>query len=178
MAPVRGFTLIELLITITVVALLVLATAPLAKNWVYRSQTHSGSTVLQEAYSVAKALALENPTAVAVPGTAAAGLSIATDGTTTTLLVCTGSAAAATCSASGTAFYWSATYSGLVTTSVSSAVNSATGATTTTQTAVAGTPITIDFDDRGEALPLNTNYTYTITRGTAPNTNSESYALY
>jgi len=174
----RGFTLIELLVTITVVALLVLATAPLASNWVSRTQTHSGSTVLQEAFSVAKALALQNPNGVASPG-AAAGLRITTDGTTTTLLVCTGSASSANCatSASPSTVQWSSTYSGMVTTTVTSAVNSSTGTTTTSsQAAAVGSPVTIDLDNRGEALPVNTAYSYTISRGAAGNT--EGYALY
>jgi prepilin-type N-terminal cleavage/methylation domain-containing protein len=175
----RGYTLIELLITVLIVAVLVLATAPLATNWVAKAQAHSGSTVLQQAFSVAKALALENPNGVtngATP-TAAAGLKITTDGTTTTLLVCPGSAATAACVSGNSNVQWSATYSGLVTTTISAAVNSSTGTTTTTsQTAAVGASVAINFDNRGEAMPLNTLYSYSIARGDA--TNGESNALY
>jgi prepilin-type N-terminal cleavage/methylation domain-containing protein len=155
-----GFTLIELVVTVSIVAFLVLAAAPLASGWVYRSTTHTALTQVTEAFNVAKALALQNPNAVAVP-TAAAGMKITTDGTTTTVYICTGSSTGTGCAASGASVQWSTTYSGLVTTSLN-----AVAATTTT-------PLTLDFDNRGEPSALTA---FTFTRGDS--SSNESVTLY
>jgi prepilin-type N-terminal cleavage/methylation domain-containing protein len=157
-----GFTLIELLVTLVLVAFLVLASAPLATNWVYGSQTHTGRTQLAEAFNLAKGLALQNPNAVALPA-AASGMKVTTDGTTTTLYVCTGSSAATGCANGGASVRWSTTYSGLVTTSIN-------GVAATTSA-----PLTWDFDNRGESLS-GTTLSYVIARGGT--TNDESGNVY
>jgi prepilin-type N-terminal cleavage/methylation domain-containing protein len=162
-----GFTLIEVVVTLAIVALLVLATAPLASDWVYRSTTHTALTQVTLGFNVAKALALQNPNAVAVP-TAAAGMKITTDGTTTTVYVCTGSSAGTGCTgtgctaaALGASVKWCTTYSGLVTTSLN-----ALAATTTTS-------LTLDFDNRGEPSAATA---FTFTRGNS--SNNETVTLY
>jgi prepilin-type N-terminal cleavage/methylation domain-containing protein len=162
-----GFTLIEVVVTLAIVAFLVLATAPLASDWVSRSMTHTGLTQVTLGFNVAKAVALQNPNAVAVP-TAAAGMKIATDGTTTTVYVCTGSSTGAGCTGTacaaatlGANVKWCTTYSGLVTTSLN-----AVAATTTTS-------LTLDFDNRGEPSALTA---FTFTRGNS--SNNETVTLY
>jgi prepilin-type N-terminal cleavage/methylation domain-containing protein len=139
MRACRGFTLVELMVTATIVAILVIAAAPLASNWAWGSMTHTARTQLVEASNVTTALALQNPTAAALPA-AAAGMRITTDGTTTTVYVCTGSSSAATCSSGGSSVQWSVTYSGSVTTSLNGVA------------ATQAAPLTWDVDDRGEPL--------------------------
>jgi prepilin-type N-terminal cleavage/methylation domain-containing protein len=155
-----GFTLIELLVTTGLVGILVCAAAPMATNWVYSSQTHTARTQLIEGYSLAKSLALQNPNLIAIPG-AAAGLSVTTDGNTTTLLVCVGSAAAAGCVSNGANVKWSTTYSGLVATAIN----------TVAVTTIA--PLTLDIDNRGE--PINST-NFILSRGGS--TNNETGSLY
>jgi prepilin-type N-terminal cleavage/methylation domain-containing protein len=156
----RGFTLVELMVTITIVGLLLVMAGPLASDWVYGAQTHTARTQLIEGFDVAKALALRNPNNVVLPS-AVAGMRVTTDGTTTTVLVCTGSAAAAGCVAGGASVLWSTTYSGLVTTTINGA------------TAVVGTPLTIDIDNRAEP---STGTAYTLARGGSQN--NETGSLY
>jgi type IV fimbrial biogenesis protein FimT len=156
----RGFTLIELLVTVGITALLVLAAIPFASNWVYSSQTLTGRTELIEAFSLAKALALQNPAQIALPS-AAAGMRVVTDGTTTTLLVCTGSSAASGCAIGGANVQWSATYSGLVTTTINGVA------------AAPGSPLSLDLDDRGEPL---SGTAFVLSRGAA--SNNETGSLY
>lgn len=157
----RGFTLIELLVTAAVVAVLVLGAGPLATNWTYSAQTHSARTQLAEAYSLAKALALQNPNHVAVSAGAAAGMKISTDGTTTTVFVCVGSASSANCVANGSAVTWSTTYSGLVTTTINSVA------------ATTSTPLTLNIDNRGEPA---TSTAFVLSRGGT--TNNETGTLF
>jgi len=155
-----GFTLVELMVTTALVGILVLAAVPLATNWVYSSQTHTARTQLIEAYSLAKSLALQNPNFIALPA-AAAGLSVTTDGTNTTLLVCVGSAAAAGCVSNGSSVKWSTTYSGLVATGIN------------TIPVTTSTPFTLDIDNRGEPI---TSANYILSRGGS--TNNETGSLY
>jgi len=162
-----GFTLIEVVVTLAIVALLVLTTAPLASDWVNRSSTHTAVAQVTEGFNVAKALALQNPNAVAVP-TAAAGMKITTDGTTATVYVCTGASTGTGCTGTGCTaatlganVKWCTTYSGLVTTSLN-----AVAATTTT-------PLTLDFDNRGEPSALTA---FTFTRGNS--SSNETVTLY
>jgi len=159
--------LIEVVVTLGIVAFLVLATAPLASDWVHRSMTHTALTQVTLGFNVAKALALQNPNAVAVP-TAAAGLKIATDGTTTTVYVCTGSSTGTGCTgtgctgtALGATVKWCTTYSGLVTTSLNAV------------TATTATSLTLDFDNRGEA---SASTAFTFTRGNS--SSNETVTLY
>lgn len=154
-----GFTLVELMVTAGIVASLVMAAAPLATNWVYSSQTHTGLTQLVEAFNLAKALALQNPTQAVLPA-ASAGIKVTTDGTTTTVYVCTGSGAGSGCVNGGANVKWSTTYSGLVTTSFN-------GVAATTST-----PVTLSIDNRGELL---TATAFTLTRGGASNNESGTF---
>ncbi len=135
----RGFTLIELMVTIAIVAMLLALSGPLASDWVKSSQTHAARTQLIEGFDIAKALALRNPTNAALPA-AAAGMRVSTNGTTTTVLVCTGSSAGSGCVAGGSSVQWSTTYSGLVTTTINGVA------------AAAGAPLTLDLDNRAEPL--------------------------
>ncbi len=167
MRKCSGFTLIELVVTLAIVAFLVLAVAPLASDWVYRSSTHAALTQVTQGFNVAKALALQNPNAVAVP-TAAAGLKITTDGTTTTVYVCTGSSTGTGCTGTGCTaatlganVKWCTTYSGMVTTSLN-----AVAATT-------AAPLTLDFDNRGEP---SASTAFTMTRGDS--SSNETVTLY
>jgi prepilin-type N-terminal cleavage/methylation domain-containing protein len=148
-----GFTLVELMVTIAIVGVLLVMAGPLATNWVISAQTHAARTQLIEGFDVAKALALRNPNNVVLPS-AAAGMSVTTDGTTTTVLVCTGSAAAATCVSGGTSVQWSTTYSGLVSTTINGV------------TAAVGSPLTLNFDNRAEP---STGTAFTLARGASGN---------
>jgi prepilin-type N-terminal cleavage/methylation domain-containing protein len=156
----HGFTLVELMVTIAIVGILLVMAGPLATDWIKSAQTHAAKTQLYEAFDVAKALALRNPNNVVLPG-AAAGMSVTTDGTTTTVLVCTGSAAAAGCVAGGASVQWSTTYSGLVSTTINGT------------TAVVGTPLTLDIDNRAEP---SIGTAYTLARGGSEN--NETGSLY
>lgn len=144
-----------------IVALLVTAGIPLGTNWIYSSMTHAARTQLIESFNMAKALALRNQTAVALPS-AAAGMRVTTNGTTTTIYVCTGSSsAAAACTVGGSSLQWSTTYSGRVATSINSVV------------ATSASPLTLDIDNRGEPL---TGTSFALTLGGA--TNNETGTLH
>ncbi len=156
----RGFTLVELLVTIAIVAMLLVVAGPLANDWVRSAQTHTARTQLIEGFDMAKALALRNPNSVVLPA-AAAGMRVSTDGTTTTVLVCSGSAAGAGCVAGGASVQWSTTYSGLVTTTINGVA------------AVVGTPVTLDIDNRAQPA---TGTGFLLARGGTQN--NEAGALY
>jgi len=156
----RGFTLVELMITIAIVGILLVMAGPLATNWIISAQTHAARTQLIEGFDVAKALALRNPNGVALPS-AAAGMKVMTDGTTTTVLVCTGSSTAAGCVSNGSSVQWSTTYSGLVSTTINGV------------TAAVGSPLTLDIDNRAEP---SIGTAFTLARGAS--SNNETGSLY
>lgn len=58
--PQTGFTLVEVLVVITVVAILTLASVQFGTQWSNSSRVTEAQSTLQQAYTVAKATALQN----------------------------------------------------------------------------------------------------------------------
>ncbi len=156
----RGFTLIELLITISITAFLLATAAPLTLDWVYSAQTRDARGKLARAFSMTKSIALRNAGGAAAPS-AASGLKILTDGTTNTVLACIGAAGSATCAVGGSSLKWSATYRAAISTTINGVALSA------------AAPLTIDLDNRGNAL---TGTAFTLSRGGS--NNAETGTLY
>lgn len=87
-----GFTLVEMLVVLAIMALLLLAAAPLTLHWVHGAHTAEAKSKLALAYEQAKALALRNPCS-AYGTLAAATLKAELKGTTVHLTVLAGDAA-------------------------------------------------------------------------------------
>ena len=107
----QGFTLVELMVTVTILVLLVFAIAPLTTNWVYSAQNQDARSKFVRGYGMAKALALRNRSQAPLSAFAA-GIRLVVAGTKTTMLVCDGDPAAATCAANvtGTTVKWQTTF--------------------------------------------------------------------
>lgn len=76
----RGFTLIELLVVVALLAMALLAAAPLASDWVSGAQKRESRSKLEQAYGMAKALATRNPCGVRDSSAAAALLKVTVEG--------------------------------------------------------------------------------------------------
>ena len=152
----RGFTLIELMVTLAVLAMLLLATVPLAADWIHSAQTRDAHGKLVRSYGTTKALALRNPLG-APAGTVAAGLRLEMDGAVVRLLVCLGDPAnASSCTPGHTRVRATANYPA----TVSTALNGTTLAS--------GVALVVALDNRG-ALLLPASTAYTLTRGGSQN---------
>lgn len=156
-----GFTLIEMMITITVMCLLMLVAVPLVNDWIYSAQTREGRSKLVQAYGTTKALALRNPSQAGAAPAAAAGLSIVTTGTISTLLVCKGDPTNTACAVGGANLYWSA------------ALASGVGVSVAGIAATAAAPQTIAITSRG--IPTSAT-SYVVSRGGTQN--NETSTLY
>ena len=155
--PHRGFTLIELMVTLAVLAMLLLATVPLAADWTYSAQTRDAHSKLVRSYGTAKALALRNPLGTQA-GTQAAGLRLQLDGSLVQLLVCMGDPAdASTCTPGNARVLATAHYSSAVATTLGGTL------------LAAGTALTVALDNRGALVPVSSSTAYTLTRGGSQN---------
>jgi type IV pilus assembly protein PilA len=97
----RGFTLIELMVTIAIVALLALVSAPMALSWVNGARVADARAKLTQGFGKAKALALRNPGQVTG---AAAAASLVLDAAGPKLRVCVGGAVR--CTATAASLVW------------------------------------------------------------------------
>jgi len=133
-AKSAGMTLIEIAITMTIVAMLLLAAIPFTLVWARTARVNEAKTILQQGYDLSKALALRN-SAGATAQTAAAGMKLAG----ATLIVCTGDPTnATTCTVgAGGSVKWQTTLP----------VNT---------TATFGSGQTLGLDNTGMPLPLST----------------------
>lgn len=83
----QGFTLIELLVVVSLLAMLLLAAAPMASDWVNNAHKREARSKLEQAYGVAKALATRNPCGIRDSSAAAALLKVTVEGTQATVTV-------------------------------------------------------------------------------------------
>lgn len=83
----QGFTLIELLVVVSLLAMVLLATAPLATSWASGAQKRESRSKLEQAYGMAKALALRNPCGIRDSSATAAQMKVTVDGTQATVTV-------------------------------------------------------------------------------------------
>ncbi len=104
-----GFSLVELMVTLSIMAVLLMASVPFMKDWTYSRQIKDAQSKLLSAYGLAKSLALRNPDAVQSNLTAA-GLKIETSGALLQLYVCSGDPGSGNCASSGSSLLWSANF--------------------------------------------------------------------
>lgn len=83
----QGFTLIELLVVVSLLAMLLLAAAPMASDWVNGAHKRESRSKLEQAYGVAKALATRNPCGIRDSSAAAAMLKVTVEGAQATVSV-------------------------------------------------------------------------------------------
>ena len=103
-AHTLGFTLIELMVTLTILALLMVAAVPLATVWIDGARVQDAQSRLLQGYGVGKAIALRNPSKAQIPA-AAAGIKLTSDGT---LLACAGDPDASSCVPGDATVKWQA----------------------------------------------------------------------
>ena len=90
-----GFTLVELMVTIAIIGFLAMVAAPYTISWIHEANVNSARSLLHQAHSKAKALALRNPEGEGL-GSVAASV-VLSDGS---LMVCQGEPSGGTCSGS------------------------------------------------------------------------------
>lgn len=83
----QGFTLIELLVVVSLLAMVLLAAAPLATSWASGAQKRESRSKLEQAYGMAKALATRNPCGIRDSSATAAQLKVSVEGTQATVTV-------------------------------------------------------------------------------------------
>lgn len=83
----QGFTLIELLVVVTLLSMVLLAAAPLATSWASGAQKREARSKLEQAYGMAKALALRNPCGIRDSSAATVQLKVTVEGTQATVTV-------------------------------------------------------------------------------------------
>ena len=156
----RGFTLIELLVSLSIMSMVLLASAPYLSDWTYSRQIKDANSKLLSAYGLAKAMALRNPEAA--PSTAAAaGIKVVTGASTRAVFVCKGDPASAACATGGANMLWSADFP--------AAISMTLGGSNVTS----GSDVTLAINNRG--VPTSgTVYGYTLSRGGSANGVSRS----
>ena len=94
----RAFTLVELMVSLAIMSVVLMASAPYLSDWTYSRQIKDAQSKLLGGYGLAKALALRNPEA-AQGNAAAAGLKVVTGSSDRSLYVCRGDPGSANCGA-------------------------------------------------------------------------------
>lgn len=148
----------EWLVAISLTVMLGLAAVPFTADWIRSADCRTAASVLGFGFAKARAVAMRNPSGT-VQGTAAGGLKIALSNSQALVLVCSGSAGAATCVNGGSTVLWSANYRATVSTTLGGSTLSS------------STPITVDVDNRGKPLSATS---YSLSLGGA----SEAGTLY
>jgi prepilin-type N-terminal cleavage/methylation domain-containing protein len=151
-----GFTLVELMVGLSIMGALLLSLVPFTVDWIHSSQTRDASAKLKLAYGLAKGTALRNPQALR-GSDPAASLIITSDGTTTTLLTCSGPSTGAECKANGSAVVWTSSYPANVATELNGVLLTPSQA------------ITLELTNRSERIGAGS---FTLARGSANNTQS------
>ena len=149
-----GFTLVELMVGLSIMAALLMSLVPFTADWIHSSQTRDASAKLKLAYGIAKGTALRNPQA-SRGSDPAASLKITSDGTTTTLLSCSGPSTGAECKANGSAVVWTSSYPANVATELN-------GVLLTTSQAIG-----LELTNRSERIGAGS---FTLSRGSVNNT--------
>lgn len=137
----QGFTLIELLVVVTLLALVLLAAAPMASDWANAAHKRESRSKLEQAYGAAKALATRNPCGIRDSGAAAALLKVTVEATRATVTVdLPGDSSSCSVLASHANPQWTAQLPPGVSVSIADA------------TAAQDAPLTLSLSNRGSAL--------------------------
>lgn len=137
----QGFTLIELLVVVTLLAMVLMAAAPMASDWANGAQKRESRSKLEQAYGMAKALATRNPCGVRDSSAAAAQLKVSIEGSQTIVSVALpGDSSSCSFLSSHANPQWTAPLPPGVSVSI------------TDVTATQDTPITLSLSNRGSAL--------------------------
>lgn len=160
----RAFTLVELMVTLAIMCVVLMASAPFLSDWNYSRQIKDAQSKLLGGYGLAKSLALRNPTAVQ-SNLAAAGLKVVTGSSDRWLYVCNGDPSSASCSGTDTTgvVVWKANFPTAVVTRLGT--SSTASANTLTSS---GTTLAVAINNRG--VPTGSLvYYYSLTRGGSAN---------
>lgn len=137
----QGFTLIELLVVVTLLAMVLMAAAPMASDWANGAQKRESRSKLEQAYGVAKALATRNPCGVRDSSSAAAQLKVSIEGSQASVSVTLpGDSSSCSFLSSHANPQWTAQLPRGVSVSI------------TDVTATQDTPITLSLSNRGSPL--------------------------
>lgn len=160
----RAFTLVELMVSLAIMCVVLMASAPYLLDWTYSRQIKDAQSKLLGGYGLAKALALRNP-AAAQGSTAAAGLKVVTGSSDRWLYVCKGDPSSGSCVADDTSgvLLWKANFPAAIATKLGVSSTPSSNALT-----AAGTTLTLAINNRGEPTG-GLVYYYSLTRGGSAN---------
>ncbi len=161
-----GFTLIELMVGLLITLIFLIGSANSIMNWHYRRAITQAKGDLTAAYSMAKAMAVRNPTA-ATSGACAGLLLVPASGAADHLLfVCAGDPRSANCGSGGSAVLTRRTLPAAMSVSVASTV-------------LSGSNLVLTLDSTGQPT-TGTTYNYALSLGSAALSNmvSDNGSLY